>query len=573
MSAERLFATGFTIVLVMSGAGGCRPQDPAPRFASEVVLTGSPLSSTTGLSVDRQGRLLVTSAMNNSLTLLDPGTGERLGHWDTANGVVSPDDVAVGEDGTIFWTEIYTGQVKRMTPDGRIVSIANLGAGVNAIRLSPSGNTLYVSKAMLGDGLYAIDPSGVDPPELLFAHMGWSNSMAFGPDGAAYAPLVLYGAVVRYDFDARTHTTIAEGFAVPQAVDFDSNGNLFVLDRDDLTRIYRVDVASGEQSLFAALPHGGDNLTIDEQDRVFVTNLAEGGVVEALGDGRTREVLPAGLVGPAGIDIRHDNGREVLVVNDLWSLREYDIDTAEPLNTMYAGFPAPDPPAGAPPYSYADPFTHGFIYHGQTLRVQGDRALLTSWFANIVQEVDLRTRRVIGTWRGIDVPIYALEFRGDVIVSELGSGSVLRIERRTRDAVPLVTGLLLPGALAARDNNLYASDWATGRILQIVAAERHLSEPRLVTTLDKPEGMTFDHDGTLLVVESGKDRLVRVDPRDGHVQEVSANLGVATPALDNVPPSMFIADVSVAASGDYFVTAGRRRQVLRIRRVQDQENH
>lgn len=76
----------------------------------------------------------------------------------------------------------------------------------------------------------------------------------------------------------------------------------------------------------------------------------------------------------------------------------------------------------------------------------------------------------MATYTGFDTPLNAIRFQGDLIVAEGGSGRVIRAPGADpAERVTLATGLGVPAGLAATDDDLWAGDWATGRVLRLVA--------------------------------------------------------------------------------------------------------
>ncbi len=89
----------------------------------------------------------------------------------------------------------------------------------------------------------------------------------FGADDKLYGPLWFKGQVVRVDVDAGSLSVVADGFKVPAAVNFDSKGNLWVVDTA-LGQLVRVDPKTGAKKMVAQLKPALDNLAIDANDRL-----------------------------------------------------------------------------------------------------------------------------------------------------------------------------------------------------------------------------------------------------------------------------------------------------------------
>ena len=131
----------------------------------------------------------------------------------------------------------------------------------------------------LGDTLYEIDVEGVKPPRKIMEKMGGLNGFEFGPDDMLYGPLWFKGQVAKVDVDKAELTVVADGFKIPAAVNFDSKGNLWVVDTA-LGQLVRVDPKTGAKNMVAQLKPSLDNLAIDDKDRIFVSNMADNGIQE-----------------------------------------------------------------------------------------------------------------------------------------------------------------------------------------------------------------------------------------------------------------------------------------------------
>src|SRR5438270_506065 len=115
-----------------------------------------------------------------------------------------------------------------------------------------SGLVVDASTVFLGDALYEIDTEGAKPPRMIMEKMGGLNGFEFGPDDKLYGPLWFKGQVVKIDVDNAELSLVADGFKTPAAVNFDSKGNLWVVDTA-LGQLVRVDPKSGEKKVIAQL--------------------------------------------------------------------------------------------------------------------------------------------------------------------------------------------------------------------------------------------------------------------------------------------------------------------------------
>ena len=80
-------------------------------------------------------------------------------------GVQSPDDLVFGPDGSLYWTDLLTGEVGRRTPGPNGIVTSQEGdftkfpflPGVNPIAFNDEGR-LFIALDFQGDGLYEFDP-------------------------------------------------------------------------------------------------------------------------------------------------------------------------------------------------------------------------------------------------------------------------------------------------------------------------------------------------------------------------------------------------------------------------------
>lgn len=519
------------------------PNAQAQTPPAKVLARGAPLAGANGMMFDAQNRLHVASVGSRSIFVLDPENGTILEQYGPDAGVESPDDLAFGPDGSLYWTALFTGAVGRRTPDGVTSTVATLPPGANPITFSDDGR-LFVALDFLGDGLYELDPAGAQAPRLLIEQLGFLNAMDFGPDGRLYGPIYTQGRVVRIDVDAQPPTveTVADGFTIPVAVKFNAAGELYALD-SATGQVIKVDPASGAKEVAATLTPGIDNLAFDSRGRLFVSSNDDGFVVEVRPDGTTRTVSPGGMIAPGGIAVRPGpGGEEQLIVADMFSMRALDGrsgDTAE----------APHHPAS-------------------TVFGDGDRLLVSSWFANAVDVLDA-AGAVVEHYDTFQVPLNAIRFQGDLVVAELGTASVVRQGGADPTArTVLASGLGVPSGLAASGDDLWAADWAAGTLLQLVADGAPLTPPRVVAqALRGPEGLAVDSDGSLLVVESGAGTLSRVDPATGQVGPVATGMQFSGP-MPGAPPTTTMSSVAIGPSGTIYVTGGTPQgMIYRIERA------
>ena len=96
--------------------------------------------------------------------VLDTESGAVVEVYDALDGVIGPDDVAFGPDGSWYWTSIMTGEVAGFNASGEKVTAAQLSPGVNPITFSDDGR-LFVSQCFFGTHLFGWTQQGKSQPE------------------------------------------------------------------------------------------------------------------------------------------------------------------------------------------------------------------------------------------------------------------------------------------------------------------------------------------------------------------------------------------------------------------------
>ncbi len=372
------------------------------------------------------------------------------------------------------------------------------------------------------------------------------NGMDWGNDGFLYGPRWFNGEVVRVDVDSGEFTTVADGFRVPAALKFDSLGQLFVLDTG-AGEVIKVDAATGEKAVFATLSSGLDNLAFDAEDRLFVSSFTDGSIVDVFADGTTRSVSPPGLISPGGVTTLSGPDGDSLYIADLFSLREYDADSGELKQLVPAVLGVSD------------------LYMPTTVAADGEDLLLTSWPDNVVWTWDTETDTLLAEYKNVEMPLNAIRFNDDLVVAELGTGSVVQLDGPTpEDRITLVDGLVMPAGLAALDGAMWVSDAATGQVLQIARDGEILAEPIPVAhDLAGPEGLAVIDDQNLLVVEAGAGRLSYIELESGAVRALATDLALGLVSPTAVPTA-FYNGVAVGRDGTIFVTGDLANVLYRI---------
>jgi sugar lactone lactonase YvrE len=531
MDMYRLLALG-TMVGAAAFAQG--------SFEAKPFIEGTGLHCIHGLTFDADDQLYVGSVVGQSVYRVDRETGAYEVVVGPNDGLA--DDMEFGPDGALYYTSIIQGAVRRRAPDGTVTTVAEGKPGFNSIAFNAKGR-LFSAEVFLGDALYEIDPKGEEPPRMILKDLGGLNGFDFGPDGKLYGPLWFKGQVVRIDVDAAKLEVVADGFGIPAAANFNSKGELFVLDsmRGD---IVRVDIKTGEKKNVFKLQTAMDNLAFDSQDRLFVTVMSESAIYEIdLAANKAREVRRDPLGVPADMAIWKDGDKEIVYLADTFALRSFDVATGEVTDIAR--------------------FVETHLEYPTGIDVTEDHIHTVSFNAGVAQTFDRKSGELLATHRGLIGSMDVAEHPdGSLLVTLLTGGRLVRIAPDGTQST-VTNSLAAPVGIAVDVlGNVYVTNWASGNITQVdVETGDKLG---IATGLKQPEGISMLGTRQLLVAETGTQSVVTIDIADGKREVIASDIPMGLGVTPQFPPMGVPTGVVQSASGDFFVSADITDSIWKI---------
>ena len=533
-----LSATVAATILLGSAIGAA-----AQTYEVTKLVPGSAFHGVHGLGIDKAGRMFAGSVAGAALYEVDRSNGTAKIVVPTPEGMA--DDIAFAPDGTMAWTGFLTGDLYARKGDGPIKKLASGLPGINSLAFRKDGR-LYATQVFLGDALYEIDVEGVKPPRKIMEKMGGLNGFEFGPDDKLYGPLWFKGQVAKVDVDKGELSVVADGFKVPAAVNFDSKGNLWVVDTA-LGQLVRVDPKTGAKKMVAQLKPSLDNLAIDDEDRIFVSNMADNGIQEVDAEtGAAKQVIIGKLALPGGIGVVSDEGKDTIYIADVFAYRTVDGATGE---------------VSEPARMHAAGVT---LEYPMSATAKGNDVFLSSWFTGTVQVIDRKTGKTTDMMHEFKAPHDAVRLGdGSILVNELGTKSLIRVSgEHGKDRTPVTGGLEGPvGMVAASGSAVYITEAFTGVISKV---ETNGEKIVIAKDLKMPEGIAMAPNGKLVVAEVGAKRLVEVDPSDGKVTEIAGNLPIGLAAAPGGLPTNIPTGVGVGASGTIYFSSDIENAIYKV---------
>jgi streptogramin lyase len=515
----------------------------AQSYDVTLLVPGSAFHGVHGLGIDRNGRMFAGSVAGAALYEVDRSNGTAKISIPTPEGMA--DDIAFAPDGTMAWTGFLTGDLYARKGDGPIRKLASGLPGINSLAYRKDGR-LYATQVFLGDALYEIDIDGVKPPRKIIEKMGGLNGFEFGPDDMLYGPLWFKGQVARVDVDKGTLTVVADGFKVPAAVNFDSKGNLWVVDTA-LGQLVRVDPKTGAKKMVAQLKPSLDNLAIDDKDRIFVSNMADNGIQEVDAEtGAAKQLIIGKLALPGGIGVVSDGAKDTIYVADVFAYRTVDGATGD---------------VSEPARMHAD---GGTLEYPMSATARGDDVILSSWFTGTVQVIDRKTGKTKAMMHDFKAPHDAIRLDdGTLLVNELGTQSLVRVSgEHGKDRTPILGGLAGPvGLVAASKDAVYLTEAFSGLVSKV---ESNGEKFVIAKDLKMPEGIAVTPEGKLVVAEVGAKRIIEIDPTNGDITEIAGNLPIGLAGAPGALPTNIPTGIGVGASGTIYFSSDIENAIYKV---------
>lgn len=525
----------------------------AADYTTEVFIPGYAFHGIHGITFDSQDRIYVGSVIGQSIYRVDPQTGDSTIWEAPLRGMA--DDLEFGPDGALYWTSFILGKVHSRTETGEIRELATGLPGINSLAFKQDGR-LFATQVFLADALYEIDVKGEKPARKIIENMGGLNGFDFGPDGYLYGPLWFKGQVVKINVDTGELTVVADDFKVPAAANFDSKGNLYVLD-SGRGHVVRVNTKTGEKTIVSRFKTAMDNLAFDSKDQLYLTIMAENAIYAIdVKTGKARTIKEAEIALPADLAFWSDGGIETLYVADTFATRA--ISTKDGAITDLSRTVETD---------------HEYAMSG--IDVSARYLHQTGFFGGSVQTLDRVTGEILTTYHGFTTPYDVLELEdGSLLVAQMALGNLVRVfGEEESDRKVLIQGLTTPVSMARVDpaqgvgpasGAIYIVEYAAGEVTRIDMATG--KRQTVARGLDKPEGIAVALDGTIYIAETGTQSVVRIGPELDDKTVIATGIPMGLPAAPGLPPMGILSGLAISTSGDLYVSSDLEDAIYRIRR-------
>ena len=515
----------------------------AEGWQLERVTAASRLFGANGLRTGPDGRVYVAQVTGSQISALDLATGELETVSPKGGDIVAPDDVAFGDDGTLYATEVMDGRVSARDPAGHTrVLRADLPC---ANGITVHAGRLFVGECRDGGRLMELPLDG-GTPRVLLDNLPSPNAMEVGPDGLLYYPLMTANEIWRIDPSPEAPgepERVAAGLGVPDAVKFDADGYL-VSTQVASGQVLRIDPHSGEKTVLAQLHPGLDNLTF-AGDRLLASNFT-GEITEIGPGGRTATVVPGGLNWPLDLTVV---GGTLYVADGTYFYAVAEDGSLRTVGMLFSpGYP-------------------GFL-RGVDAVADDEFAVTTSGGQVARYRPSAGETEFLAT--DFDQLYGVAAAHGAIVFAELGAGKVHCLQSGRVET--LCSGLHQPvGVAIGPDGAALVAESGAGRVVRLGAG----GADTVVDGLQRPQGIHV-RGSELYIVDADAKELVMFDLDTSARTTIATGLPVGAPPgvepkpLRGMPPFSGpqgpFAGVTTGSDGTVYVSADADGSVLAVRR-------
>jgi sugar lactone lactonase YvrE len=196
----------------------------------------------------------------------------------------------------------------------------------------------------------------------------------------------------------------------------------------------------------------------------------------------------------------------------------------------------------------------------------GDHLILLSFITGQVLFWDPSNDSVVAQ-TFFAAPVDAEPFGGDLLISDAGTGSVVRVNLSDLDdRETIASGFFVPNGLAVDAGNAYVSDTILGAVFQIIRDGEVLAVPDMVASgLASPEGIALRSGGNnLLVVEGATSSLKEINLRSGKVKTIATELGFQPAVVPGLPAHWFN-DVDIDSADAMYVNSDGANVIYKLK--------
>jgi sugar lactone lactonase YvrE len=503
------------------------------------VTRPSRLYSANGIRAGKDGRIYVAQVAGSQVSAVDPDTGAIETISPIGGGITGPDDLVFDDAGNLYCTEITTGRVSVLHPDGSSKILAGDIPVANPITFHQGH--LIAGELRMGGRIVELDRSD-GSARVILEGVPMANAFEVGPDGKLYFPAQAANEIWRVSLDGGEPEVVARDLGVPDSVKFHPDGYI-VSTQVGSGQVLKIDPRTGEKSLLAEIGPGLDNVTFIGK-RTFVSHIT-GSIHEILEGGKAKPLVDKGFEWPMGIAVNPDG--MVYAADGMFAYTIPRGGEASLAGTLFwPGYPG---------------FMRGVAASGAMAWI------VTTANGTVARWVPGEEAETLA--HGYEIPMGVALSGNAIVFADAGSGRVMALENGA--ATELAAGLDRPyGVAVSNAGTVYVSQPDIGRVIKLTGGKAET----VLDGLGWPEGIAIRGD-KLYVVETVAKQVTALDLTTGARQVLASNLPVGTPAGvpalrlggvgDMCGPMWSFTGIAAGSDGTLYLSGDAEGSVLALR--------
>ena len=334
-------------------------------------------------------------------------------------------------------------------------------------------------------------------------------------------------------------TQIAKNVGAPASVKIDASGDVISVDYLAGT-VWRTSLTTAESKIIATYPAPLDSLAISTDGIIYLASVADSSIFAFNPKNNARHSVVRGYFTVAlGMSMVMLKGRETVLVADPFGYRYVDTATGEITRPPWAAN------RGA---STAIATNERFIAFGNA-------------DSNNVKKIDVQTDEIVAATKNIKAPRgIALTSQGDVIVADAADNRIVKLT--TDSIIDLARDLHQPvGLVLESDTVALVTELGSGSVARVDLVTGQRSE--LIAGLAAPTGLALMKDGRIAVVEPTLGQVLAINPQTGARTVLASGLALSLDRLDL--PQNTTAGIAVGNNGTIYVSCPGDNSIVKIK--------
>lgn len=514
----------------------------------DIIVAPTPLRGCNGLICRSDGSLYVCQGALNKISKITFKDNDIFieDFIDPFKGIFYPDDLTMDEKGNFYAVGHISGEVYKISPDGRKKVIARNLNGPDGICYDKKRHRLFVSECFWGNRLFEIDPEGKRQPRFITDKISIPEAFDV-KNGKLIVPDMGTGRIIEVEPDTGSTKVIVEGLISPVALKVGPDDNIYVIEQAT-GRLLKI-TDDRQIDIVTVLSPGLDNLAFSPNGILFISSYFDCTIWKlypAPASQKIEKLFPTGINVPTGIVVKDNK----IFVSDVVMIRMIDekgiIHNTKANPWLNKGYPLPIT------------MTDGF-----------ENFLIT---ADFIDDIVVSVNPETGEWKFITKAITPAGMTTDkkskkLYIAEHVTGQIKEVDLENQESKIVASQLAGPIAVTKADNDLYVAESWAGRVSKIDLTS-YEKEVILSGYIVKPKNIVAYENKELFILDAGRREIVKVDLNNFSVNVVASNLPIVHTTYYHYPMK-YDGPIGLAVdqNGNVLVGSNENGSIIRLTRT------